>query len=350
MVFCKNVYVGNLSMMKSKRATLKDIAKALNVSTTTVSRALNNKSDISDEMRRRVQQTAELLDYKPNAIARSLKKHSQTLLLGLIIPEVDHYFYSTIIKGINQVPDKDHLFILGESLQDPKNERRIIEKYIEHYVAGVIFIPSRHVESIENIDYLVSSKIPHILIDRVPEGYAGSYVKDESLKGAEKAVEFLISKGRRRIAMLKGPEDCMVSNQRLKAYKNILDRYGLKFENKLVVSSAIARKKDGYEGCKKLFEENKATPDAIFTVTDDLAAGVYEYAFSHNISIPKDISVIGYSNSEISKVLYPKLTSVGQVGHELGSTAAYNLIQMIQNSDHVYQDILPTSLVIRDSA
>lgn len=337
-------------MMKSRRSTLKDIARALNVSTTTVSRALNNKSDISAEMRHRVQETAKLLDYKPNAIARSLKKHSQTLLLGLIIPEVDHYFYSTIIKGINQVPDKDHLFILGESLQNPDNEKRIIEKYLEHFVAGIIFIPSRHSASNENIEYLTKLRMPLILIDRIPEGYTGNYVRDESSEGAEKAVEFLISKGRKRIAMLKGHEDCMVSTERFEAYKNVLKKHGIEYDPQLVCSSQIARKRDGYEGCIQLFEVNKIPPDAIFTVTDDLAAGVYEYAFAYNISIPRDLSVIGFSNSEISKVLNPKLTTVGQMGHELGSTAAYNLIQNIQNSNHIYQGVLPTSLVLRDSA
>ena len=138
------------------RTTLKDIANYLNVSTTTVSRALNDKDDISMSMRQRVLEVARLLDYKPNSVAISLRKKTRSNLIGVIIPSVDHHFFSTILHGITtSTLQDDYMIMMGESNHDVVREKEIINRFGDHYVAGVIFVPSRHRRSQENVKLLV---------------------------------------------------------------------------------------------------------------------------------------------------------------------------------------------------
>ncbi len=333
-----------------KRATLKDIATALNVSTTTVSRALNNKSDISDEMRKKVWEVARILNYKPNSLARSLRQQSSDNVIGVILPEVDHYFFSTIIKGITSSIDKNFLIMIGETNHDLEREKSIIDQYLEHFVAGIILLPTRHVQSIANIKTLIDASIPLIVVDRTIEDYEGNYLRHDSFLGAQQAIDHLIQKGRKKIALLRGALECSVSADRVRGYKASLKNHGFEIEEHLIKVCPNTSKKEAFMACNALFTESDNPPDAIFTVTDHMAAGVYEYAHKAELRIPQDLAVVGYSNSEISDVLSPKLTTVGQDGFELGKNAKAQLIQIIEHPQFTCRQILPSSLIVRDSS
>lgn len=335
--------------MLNKRPTLKDIAKALNVSTTTVSRALNNKDDISAEMRHKVWEVARMLDYKPNSLARSLRQRSSNKVIGVIIPEVDHYFFSTIIKGITMSIEAEFLIMIGETRHDAVLERNMIDRYMDHFVGGIILIPTRYNSSIKNIRHLQEAEIPHILVDRIFGDYDGNYLRHDSLEGAQKAIDHLIQKGKKRIAILRGDMECTVSSERVIGYKNSLRAHHMTIDESLILSCPNASREEAFMACKRLFELPDP-PDAIFTITDHLAAGVYQYAAAHSLRIPEDIAVVGYSNSEISDLLQPKLTSVAQDGFELGRIAKEQMIQMIADPSHKYKSVISSPLIVRGSS
>ncbi len=337
--------------MTSNRATLKDIANYLNVSTTTVSRALNFKEDISPEMRQKVLDVAKMLNYKPNSVAISLRKKIATNLIGLIVPTVDHYYFSTIVKGaIVSSHSNQYLTLIGESNHDVKKEAELINQFTDHYVSGVIFIPSRNKDSRLNALILQDRRIPIVLIDRSFEGFEGSCVNHDGYDGAYQAVKHLLTSGRRRIGLLRGPEECSISLERYKGYAAALADWNIAVDDSIIRHCPITTKEEAYDMTKSIYEHNTLPPDAFFTITDHLAAGVYAYAYEHDLRIPDDLAVIGFSNAELSSFLWPQLATVNQDGIEIGKTAMDFLVQQIENPDVKRKKTLKSALLIRASA
>ncbi len=334
-----------------KRATLKDIAKALNISITTVSRALNDKADISPETKKAVLDVARILDYKPNAIAVSLRKNTPTKIIGVILPSVDHYFFSTILKGImTSAHLSDYMVMIGESNQDYKKEIAIIEQFADHLVSGVIFAPSRNPESFENSKLLEKRNLPYIIIDRKFENFGGSYVQHDNFSGAYAAVSHLIAQGYKKIGHIRGHEECSISNERYRGFEQALEDHGLNRYDNLIKKSMNFTKEDGTQLCRIMYSDQNNKPDAIFAVTDSVASGVYEYAQQNNISIPDELGIVGYSNSEVSQILHPKLSSIEQNGNDMGRTAFNFLREQLKNKNSIFQKTFSTKLLIRESS
>ena len=334
-----------------RRATLKDIANALNISVTTVSRALNDKDDISPQTKKAVLDVAKMLEYKPNAIAVSLRKNVATKIIGVILPSVNHYFFSTILKGImSSAHMSDYMVMIGESNHDYEKEKLLIEQFADHLVSGVIYAPSRNPDAIQNATLLKRRGLPAIIIDRKFDDFNGSYLQHDNFTGAHAAVSHLIAQGYQKIAHIRGDESCSISNERYKGYLKALRDHQLVPDQSLVQCCIHVNKEDGYKITQNMFEQGSVHPDAIFTVTDRVAAGVYEYAMAHNISIPQELGVVGYSNSDIAQNLYPKLSTVEQNGQEMGETAFNFLLDQLSNQNSVYQKTFSTKLIIRDSS
>lgn len=343
--------ISSLDGMK-KRATLRDIAKALNVSITTVSRALNDKEDISPDTKKTVVEVARMLNYKPNSLAVSLRKKSASRLIGVILPSVDHYFYSTILNGImNASKEKETLVIIGESGHDAEKEKQIIDMYIDYYVSGIIMAPTREYNSHLNFQEITRHGVPLVLIDRTFKDYTGSFVQYDDYRGGYIAVEHLALQGKRRIALLRGDQECAVSSERFRGYKEALASFDLPFDENLIRHNKSTDLNDGYNMMKDLLTKNTSMPpDALFTVNDDLAAGAYQAIFEKGLDIPADISIVGYSNSLISTILSPKLSTVEQNGRDLGHTALSILADSIANPNKIVQKTYGAHLIIRDSS
>ncbi len=332
------------------RTTIKDIANYLNVSTTTVSRALNDKQDISNQMRQKVLEVAKLLDYKPNTIAISLRKKTTKKLIGVVMPSVNHYFFSTILRGITtSTYGDDYMIIIGESNQDVQREKEIINQFDDHYVAGVIIVPTRNKGSKDNVEMIRQRQSPLILIDRTFEDYNGSYIQHDDFKGAYDATSHLIRRGKREIAMLKGGQDCSLSQSRFEGFRTALKDNNLVHNPARVISCTNANKDEGYAAAKTLFS-NGTKPDAIFCITDQLAAGALRYAQEHDISVPKQLALVGYSNSEISQSVTPKLTTVSQNGFEMGRLAKEFLVEMCHHPEVIRQKVFSSELIQRESS
>lgn len=331
-----------------KRATLKHIADSLNLSVSTVSRILNGRGEFSDETRESVLRVSKMLDYRANSLAVSLRKQSSDKLVGVILPEVRHYFFSSILNGVmSACHEQGYMVMVGESRHNPSQESDLIDKFADFYVSGLIVCPSKNMSSIENIKRLESQPLPFVVIDRTYSDSNCSYVKHDDYNGAYIAVRHLIEKGYRRISIITGAKDCVISQSRAEGYINALKEHGIPLQENLIRSSSQANKDEGYRLFKDLWE--KEATDAVFAITDMLASGVYEYAHEKGISIPNDLGVVGYSNSDIAEVLYPKLTSVQQNGDEMGKTSLMFLLNQIASEVKIQHKVFESDLVIRAS-
>ncbi len=334
----------------AKDARLIDIANALNISVTTVSRALNDKDDISQKTKAAVLEVADMLDYKPNRLAISLRKKKAFNVIGVVLPNVDHYFFSTVLKGVmSKAHLNNYLVIVGESSQDDLKEKEILDEFISYGVSGILIAPTKHSSFEANFAYLKQKRIPYVFMDRTYDEHDTSYVRSDDYHGAYQAVNHLIEKGYQRIAHIKSSDGWSIGTERAKGYRQALTDSGLTCYDELIKSSDTATKEDGYQLTSEFFSMD-APPDAIFTVTDDVASGVYEYAHQHQIDIPSQLGVVGFSNSVLSSILIPKLTTVEQLGEQMGETAFDYFFQIRKDKRHSFQKTFESKLIVRESS
>jgi len=299
-----------------KRAKLSDIAKALQVSVTTVSRALNNKSDINVHTKEAVLDMAHKLNYKPNNLAVSLRKSDTLKVVGVIVPMVSHEFFSCMLKGIMRKAREHKYFVLvGESNHESEKEKRILEEFSEFGVSGILLAPSKHSDFSKNVLSIIHTRTPVVVMDRMYDNYNGNYVNNNDFQGAYRAVEHLIEQGYERIAHIGSSDSWSIGHERRNGYIAALKDHGMEFDEAYLIISDYNNKEEsgeeGYRASHRLFSL-KNPPDAIFSVTDDIATGIYGYAQDNDIDIPHQLGVVGFSNSEISKFLNPGLTTLEQ--------------------------------------
>jgi len=333
-----------------KRVGLKDIANALNVSVTTVSRALNNKFDINENTRKLILEKAEELNYRPNAYAVSLRKN-EYFTIGVILPTIDHYFFSTVLKGImNKAHMANYLVIIGETNHDLDKEKEILEQFITHCVTGVIISPSNKSSYQNNLGTLKQKRIPYVLVDRAYGNENDHYVKYDDPNGAFLAVEHLIDQGYRKISFIGGEDYCVISQSRFEGYKRALEENNIPIDNNLVKSCGnLDSENHGYILAKQILL-SKNRPDAFFTVTDTVASGVYHAAQDLNLSIPNELGIVGYSNSKLSSHLTPTLSTVEQNGKQMGEQAFDFLQQTIIGNVSQLKKTFDARLIVRESS
>lgn len=338
----------------NKRAKLKDIAEALNVSITTVSRALNNKSDINITTKQSILAMAKELNYKPNNLALSLRKSSSLNVVGVIIPHVQHYFFSTLLDGImNSAHEMNYFVLVGESVHDSDREKKILDDFAEYGVSGVLLAPCKHSDFNKNVLPIVHRRTPVVVMDRMYDNYHGNFVNTDDFYGAFIAVNHLIDAGYKRIAHIASSDSWSIGHERLKGYKAALTKNGTPINENYLSLCHFNNKEEGaeegYKACHKLFSL-KEPPDAIFSVTDDIAIGVYQYAKENNINIPNDLGVVGFSNSEISKYLNPQLSTLEQLGMEMGEMAFDFFLRALKSNGQIFQKSFKPKLLIRGSS
>jgi len=333
-----------------KEARLIDIANALNISVTTVSRALNNKDDISQKTKAAVLEVADMLDYKPNTLAISLRKKKTFNVIGVVLPNVDHYFFSTVLKGVmSKAHLNNYLVIVGESSQDAKKEKEILDEFINYGVSGILIAPTKYSQYESNFAYLKDKRIPFVFMDRTYDDHDTSFVRSDDYHGAYQAVSHLINMGYQKIAHIKSSDGWSIGTERCKGYFQALQDHDLDYNSAYLKSSDTATKEDGYLLTAEYFKMDDP-PDAIFTVTDDVASGVYEYAHEHQIDIPSQLGVVGFSNSILSSILIPKLTTVEQLGEQMGETAFDYFFQIRKDKRNSFQKTFESKLIVRESS
>jgi DNA-binding LacI/PurR family transcriptional regulator len=335
-----------------KQATIKDIAKRLNISTSTVSRALSDHPDISRETKGKVQAVARQMDYHPNTIAKSLqRKHS--LVIGVVVPQVKHYFFASIMAGITDVAyQAGFTVMICQSNEDFQREMSNIDVLISNRVAGLLISVSSTTRNCDHFIKLKRRGIPLVFFDRVcPEMDVSTVVVDD-YDGAFNAVEYLIRKGYQRIGHLGGPEFLSISRLRFNGYHDALQKHGVPLREDWIIRGGL-NEEDGSESVTKLLEQAKILPDALFCVNDPVALGAMLRLKEKGIRIPDEMAVMGFTDNPEASMIEPPLTTVRQPAYLIGKTAAELLLDQIQNKSHrnrPMHKVLKTELIIRKSA
>ncbi|MCK5400487.1 MAG: LacI family DNA-binding transcriptional regulator [Flavobacteriaceae bacterium] len=335
-----------------KKITLKDIAKAFNVSISTVSKALNDSDEISETTKLKIHEYAQLHNYKPNLNALSLKSR-KTKTIGIVIPDMLNYFFAQVLKGIEKVAlENDHKVIICISNESYKKEAETIEMLSNGSVDGFIISISEETETIKDFEHFnkaINFGLPIVMFDRVANSVKCDKVITDNYKAAASAVKKLVNNGCRNIAFISSISHLRVSDEMLKGYKQGLINENIIIKNDLIINSHEDHYSH-YEALLKPLFKNKV--DGILATNESLAIAAMKIAQKKGFNIPNDISVIGFSNGILARHSNPKLTTISQHGEIIGNTAAKILIDKLK-SDELNKDfsikVIKTDLVERNS-
>ena len=332
-----------------RQTTIKDIALILKISTSTVSRALRDAPDVGEETRKAVKALAEELDYQPNKLALSLLK-KQTNTIGIIIPNLD-YVLATMVKGIDEVAlDAGYTVMVCQSDESFGREIVNTKRLLDSLVDGFIISVSSETMVFDHIKKIQTKKIPFVLFDRVIDNINVPKVRLDNLEGGRIATQHLIDQGYKKIALLGGPENLNISNERIQGYLNTLKLNKIKVDRNLIIKCDF-NQDYAYMATKELLMM-KNRPDAIFAISDRLAIGAMLAIKEMGLSMPKDIGLVGFNNEPITKLLTPSITSVEMYAFEIGKATAKIFIEMM-HSDADLSDkdvIFKPKLFIRESS
>ena len=333
--------------MKDPQATIRDIALKLNVSISTVSRAIRGVPEVNAETRKAVLEMAEKLNYEPNRVAQSLRI-KKTNTVGIIVPEIAMHFFSSAISGMQEyAAQHGYSIMICQSMESLDVEKSNIHMLVSNRVDGLLISLSSETKDVEHLQQLVRKRIPIVLFDRVHEDIAVSKVVVDDHDGAFKAVEYLIKTGCKRIGHIGGPESLYISAQRKKGYLDALIKNNIAVNEELIISCENLQT-EPIEATKKLLLQK---PDAIFCMNDPIAILVMQVLKKKGISIPGEISIVGFTNEPVSSFIEPSLTTVSQPSHEMGVMAARILIDQMESEELFtpVTKVIDTQLIIRNS-
>jgi len=335
-------------MNKNKPVSLKDLAKELGVSVSTVSRALKNSPEIGKEMCARVKALAKERNYRANPFALSLLKNS-TRIIGIIVPDIVTHFYSSIISGINDLARKNNYsVIITSSYEKYEQEKQCLEDLINIRVEGIIACLSQETTDYSHFEALAGQNIPLIFFDRVCLTHLFPSVVTNNAESAQQATEHLFATGSVRVAFLGGANHLDIVKQRKHGYLQALRERKVKIEKELVFCKYLGFN-EGYEGtCKLLSLPNP--PDAILAMNDSLAFGAMKAVKERDLKIPEDIALIGYTDEEHSNYVEPTLTAVTHQTYKMGETAFKLLINILNGDKKTEQVVIPTLFSLRNSS
>ena len=338
-------------MNRKQNITLKELSKELGLSISTVSRALNDHPDISDNTKSKVQQLAKELNYIPNLFAKGFRTH-HSHILGVIVPNVSHYFTTTMLKGILDEGEKlGYRIIISESKNDEKKQAEMLQTMLQFGVEGILMALARRTKSIDDI-LKTLNRSPIVLFDKVSDKIPCTQVVIDEEVAAYTAIEHLINTGKRRIAIIKETENSYNSEKRYAGYLKALHDYGIEKDEKIVLSTEDISLEKG-RAMANILLSLKKRPDAVFAITDSAAIGVIKALKKFKVKIPEEIAVVGFSNSKSSSIITPSLSTVDQPGEKIGRTALKYLIDEIENpqQDQTTKTIeVKTNLIVRDSS
>jgi DNA-binding LacI/PurR family transcriptional regulator len=318
--------------MDRKPATIKEIAKRLNVSVSTVSRALHNHPSIGLRTKMQVQKLAEELNYEPNQAAISFKQ-GKTLTIGVILPNLGEEFFSIAINGIEDVATQNNYTVLiGQSHDNSDREKQIVDTMRKHRVDGLIVSLSKNTDAYEHFDQLKKYNIPVVFFDRVPQTKDSYSVSCDLKKSSVKLVDWLAQHGHTRIGFIKGPDTMQPSLERLEGYYEGLKKNNLPVEDALVVQTDLSKEKTK-EAMNKLLAL-KEKPAAIIAFNDYVALDAIKFTRQAGLKINKDIFFVSYANLPVTTYLEdPLLASVEQFPYEQAEKATEMLMKLIHGKD-----------------
>ena len=334
--------------MNKTKLTIVDIAKMLNVSKSTVSRAFRDSYDIQPETRDRILKFAKEINFEPNSIAKSLKE-KKTKTIGVLIPSFSIPFYATAICGIQeQVAKNGYNLLICQSNEKYDNEVIGLRMLTANRVDGIIMSVSSETVKNNHIVQVKEMGIPVVLFNRTIN-LDISKVKVDDYDGSYKMTEYLISKGHKKIFFIAGPSNLLMAQQRLSGFRDAMYVNKIDVTENMIFSSDFTIE-SGREMVKEILS-NKEKPDAIFCICDNVAFGVIQYLKEKGYNIPADIAVAGYTDEPVASLIDPPLTTVRQPIREIGVNAAELLFRQLKYSNFKPVDItMPVQIIIRGSA
>ncbi|EGU56270.1 ribose operon repressor [Vibrio nigripulchritudo ATCC 27043] len=329
-------------------ATMKDIARLAGVSTSTVSHVINKTRFVSEEISERVNNAAKELNYyAPSAIARSLKLN-RTQTIGMLVTTSTNPFFSEIVRGVEEsCYQNGYHLILCNTEGDNERMKTSIDTLLQKRVDGLILMCSTvEGERIEVFDR--HPDVPVVVMDWGPMLFTSDKIQDNSLHGGYLAVKYLIEQGHHNIGCITGPLSKHQAQMRYEGYKRAMNEAGLTVSSKWIVESDFECD-GGYQAFNTMYERG-ALPSAIFVCNDMMAMGVINAASEKDISVPEDVSLIGYDDVHIAKFMTPSLTTIHQPKHELGKAAVDALLKKLEKETSEHQVVqLEPSLIARNS-
>jgi LacI family transcriptional regulator len=335
--------------------TLKDISKALNLSISTISKALNDSYEISQETKIKVHEFAKANHYFPNRLAKGLKE-GKSRSIGVVVCSLENNFVAQMLDGIDKYStDKSYQIIIMQSKESHEQERACLSLLYAGGVDGILISPA-----CENVDlsYLISLQergLPIVLFDRLSDEIQTHKVGADNFRGAYEATQHLISQGFRSIAHLNTSTKLSIATDRLNGYKQALIDEGIEFRPELLRSCDYTDSQKlakDLEAAILFYMKLKDRPDAIFTATDQITTRCLAILNKLGYNIPEDIAVIGFTNTDLAEALNPSLSTVNQPAFEIGELAAGKLIELIEkkHNDIEFETImLPTEIHVRNS-
>jgi LacI family transcriptional regulator len=338
-------------MSNQAETTIHDIAKKLNLSASTVSRALNDNPVISEPTRNLIKRIAVEMGYRPNTLAANLRT-KRTNTIGVIVPLINRHFFSSVISGVEEIAYNSGFAVtISQSNDKYEKESKIVQALFANRVDGIILSIAMETNSVDHLKLFSERNIPIVFFDRIVDEIEAHKIVVDDYGGAYRATKHLISQGAKNIAHIGGPLHLKIYEYRQKGYCDALKEEGLTINNSLIVNNSLSRE-EGTLSIQKLLQ-NDIKPDAIFCANDTTALSVIIHLKEKRIKVPDDIAIVGFSNEPFSEVVTPSISTVKQPGFMIGQKAAQLIIQQIlhNNENFDYKTIvMPTELVIRESS
>lgn len=339
--------------MIHNKLTIKDIAKALNLSQSTISRALKDSYNISEETRKLVQEYARVHDYHPNIMAQGLK-NKNSRCIGVVLCNIPNSFFAEVLSGIESVAyQKDYFVFITQSQESIEKERKNVDNLTFRSVDGLLVSLSSESQDVSHFIHLHEQGLPIVFFDRITDAINTHTVIADNEGGAYSGTEHLIKMGFHKIAHITSSRHLSITKERLKGYENALQKYDIKHNDAYIKYCDHGGML--FEEIEKAVSELLSLPDppkAILTASDRITIGCLSILQKKGISIPKEIALIGFSNFSSPELFSPPLSTIKQPAFEMGKTAAELLIQLIESKKKVdfKKVVLPTSLNIQRSS
>lgn len=325
--------------------TIKEIAKRLNLATSTVSRALHDHPSIGLKTRMQVQELAKALNYEPNQTAIFFQQ-KKTFTIGIILPELSEAFFSAAISGIEDTANKsNYMVLLGQSHDEESREKKIVEIMKNHRVDGLIISIAKNTTDYTHFEMLKHYNIPVVFFDRIPNLKDIHYVACNMQSGTLQAVSLLLEQGHRVIGMINGPEKLIASQQRITGYQQAMQKKRLKYDASLMISTELT--KDSTRAAMQQLLSHKRKVTAIVAFNDYVSQDAVQYALEQGLQINKDITFVSYANLPLSSYMaYPPIASVEQYPYLQGQKATEMLLGLLSGNKEINTVTVDSTLVL----
>lgn len=336
--------------MKKGKTTIHDIAEKLNITASTVSRALNDNPRISENTKKQVLKMAKQLNYQPNHIASALRS-GKSKLIGVVVPTANRNFFSSVVRGIEEIANNlDYKVIISQSYDTYKKEVETLDALLNARVDGIIASIAKTTENFEHFQKVLDKGIPLVLFDRTTNELEVSEVVIDDYLGAYQVVDHMIKGGSKRIVHFTSPKKVNIYRDRLRGYEDALRDRGLTFDPELVEESNL-QLEDGRKSMENIIK--KGIPfDAVFSSSDYAAMGAMQVLKEKGFKIPEQVMVAGFGNEPFTSFTDPPITTVDQKSIPMGHVTAETFFALMKNDnkDAVPQKtVLKPELIIRDS-